>query len=202
VVSAAGVLLAAGRATRFRPPGAKLRAPLEGRPLAAWALSALASAQVLEARAVVVGADRLEGLVPAGIEVLVNSAPERGLASSLAIALDWARGLGVDALVVGLADQPLVVASAWDAVACAPVAWDLAIATYAGARANPVRIARRVFDELPRVGDAGARVLVGRAGISVIEVPCEGDPLDVDTVQDLAEATSRMARSESRVEGG
>ena len=191
-----GAILAAGRATRFDPPGAKLRSSLGGRPLVTWSLEAFAATRALAARAVVVGADGLEDLVPSGIVRLQNPRPERGLASSLAIAVAWAASHDARGLVVGLADQPFIPASAWDAVAGAPEEADLAVATYAGARANPVRIARRRFGELPIEGDVGARGLLARKELTVVSVPCAGDPMDVDTRRDLARAEERAHERE------
>lgn len=202
MVMVAGALLAAGRATRFDPPGAKLRAPLGGRPLVDWALAAFLAARCLGERLVVVGADTLEDRIDGRVATVRNENPARGLASSLALAVAWARELPVEGLVVGLADQPFVPPSAWDRVALGPADADVVVATYAGARANPVRIARRRFEDLPVEGDAGARVLFGRTDVSVVEVACEGDPLDVDTRDDLGAARARLAGGEPRIEGG
>jgi CTP:molybdopterin cytidylyltransferase MocA len=93
----------------------------------------------------------------------------------------------VDAVVVGLADQPLVGAEAYRRVGDARAAGaDLAVATYAGERANPVLVGRRWWPEAMRLrGDEGARVLLRRH--PVMEVPCDGtgSPVDVDTPADL-----------------
>lgn len=193
----AAVVLAAGGGSRFRggapgtgaprgradpSAGHKLLVPFRGRPLAAWAVAAAAEAGCDET-VVVTGAVDLSGLVPPGTTVLANPGWRDGIATSLAVAIDHADAAGHAAVVVGLADQPLVPAGAWRAVAGASA--PIAVATYRGARRNPVRLAREVWPLLPRTGDEGARVVVRQRPDLVEEVACEGDPGDVDTVEDL-----------------
>src|SRR6185503_9195358 len=121
--------------------------------------------------------------------VLVRNAEwETGIASSLVAALrELAPRPDVDAVVIGLADQPFVGAEAYCRLAAA---YDdgarLAVATYEGVRGNPVLVGREHWDEaMALTGDEGARVLLRRHGAT--EVPCDGTgaPIDVDTPADL-----------------
>jgi molybdenum cofactor cytidylyltransferase len=180
-VSTAAVVLAAGGGSRFTA-GPKLLAPFGGRPLVILAVEA-AVAAALDETVVVVGGAPVLGLLPPGVTVVENARWREGLAGSLAAAVHHAAAAGHEAVVVGLGDQPLVPATAWAAVAAstAPVA----VATYSGERRNPVRLARSVWALLPTTGDEGARALVRDRPDLVVDVPCPGDPRDVDTTDDL-----------------
>jgi CTP:molybdopterin cytidylyltransferase MocA len=184
----AAAVLAAGLGTRFGGGGPKPLVELAGRPLLAYALAAAIGSELDPVVCVVHGAGVARVARAAGASVVVNEAPDRGISSSLHAAL---RALeheaDVDAVVVGLADQPLVGADAYRRLASAfrddtPIA----VATYGGERANPVLIGRALWGEaLGLEGDEGARALVRRHGAR--EVPCDGtgDPTDVDTPEDL-----------------
>lgn len=176
------VVLAAGRGHRFGEP-AKLRVPFRGRPLVRWAVDAALAARIGPVTVVVGGVD-LSDVLPPGVDVLENPAAGEGLATSLAVALDRAAGLGLTAVVVGLGDQPLVPASAWRAVAT-ETATPVVMARYGGERAHPVRLAREVWGLLPSRGEEGARRLVRERPELVTLVPCSGHPADIDTPEDL-----------------
>jgi CTP:molybdopterin cytidylyltransferase MocA len=160
----------------------KLLAPFRGRPLVCWALEHALEAD-LGATLAVTGAVDLGDLVPPGVIVVANPHWADGIATSLQEAVSAARRLGLDAVVVGLGDQPLIPATAWRAVGAS--GQPIAVATYAGTRRNPVKLARSVWDQLPRSGDEGARVLMRSQPELVEEVPCPGDPVDVDTMDDM-----------------
>jgi molybdenum cofactor cytidylyltransferase/nicotine blue oxidoreductase len=146
----------------------------------------------------VVGREAVAVLAAAGVgddEVVARNARwETGIASSLVAAL---RALGtrteLDAVVIGLGDQPAIGAEAYRRLAGAYDAGArLAVATYEGVRGNPVLLAREHWDEaLGLEGDEGARVLMRRH--PVVEVPCDGtgEPTDVDTPHDLAALEAR-----------
>jgi CTP:molybdopterin cytidylyltransferase MocA len=190
----AAAVLAAGGGERFGGDVPKPLVPFRGRPLVAHALDA-ATASGLAPVLLVVGnaADAVAAasstMVANETVVLVRNDDWRtGIASSLVAALRALRErTDVDGVVVGLADQPLVGPAAYRRLARA---YDdgarLAVATYAGARGNPVLLAREHWDEAAALtGDEGARVLMRTH--PVVEVPCDGtgSPTDVDTPADL-----------------
>ena len=181
-MSTAAVVLAAGGGTRFAGPGHKLLSVLDGRPLIAHVLDAVIESAIGPVL-VVTGAADLEGLLPDGVENVANPRWAEGQATSLRAGIDAADALGVDAVVVGLGDQPGVPAEAWRRVAASTS--PIAVATHGGRRRNPVRLARSVWPELPRHGDEGARSLVSARPDLVDGVACPGNPDDIDTQEDL-----------------
>ena len=181
-MTTAAVVLAAGAGSRFAGPTHKLLAPFRGRPLVAWAIGS-AVADGLDETVVVTGAVDPAGLLPAGATVVRNERWAEGQATSVRAAVAAAARSGHDAVVVGLGDQPLVLPSAWRAVAADD--HPIAVATYAGRRANPVRLAAAVWPLLPATGDEGARAVMRREPGLVGEVACDGAGSDVDTMEDL-----------------
>ena len=180
-MTTAALVLAAGEGSRFTGAEHKLTASFRGRPLWTWAVDAALDAG-LDATYVVTGAVELPLAGP--VIVVHNDAWADGQATSLAAGIDAVQAAGHDAVVVGLADQPLVGAEAWRSVAAA-TGTPIAVASFAGERRPPVRLAAAVWPLLPREGDEGARSLLRERPDLVTEVPCTGQPVDIDTLEDL-----------------
>ena len=174
------VVLAAGSGSRFSGPQHKLASTLGGTRLIDHAVRSAMAADIGPV-VVVTGATAFE--LPNGVTRLPNPDWERGLASSLQVAVTYARTEGFSAIVVGLGDQPLVSPEAWRKVAATDS--PIAVATYDGSRGNPVKLESRTWAELPIAGDEGARPVMRQHPEWVSEVPCAGSSFDVDTTQDL-----------------
>jgi CTP:molybdopterin cytidylyltransferase MocA len=181
----AAVLLCAGGSTRFDSGQPKLLALFRGRPLVSWALEHVGAAGLDEVIVVVGPADLSEVLTT---QVVVDN-PEwaTGIASSLRAGIAEAARRGHEAVVAGLGDQPLIASSAWSAVAATDS--PIAVSSFAGRRTPPVRLTRAVWLLLPSTGDIGARALMRERPDLVREVECEGEPLDIDTTEELARWT-------------
>ena len=178
----AGIVLAAGEGSRFAGPVHKLRAEFRGRTLLRWAVDAALEAS-LAGVYVVLGAEDLSDLLPPDVTIVMNHDWDRGQAWSLQAGVRTAEMDGHSAVVVGVADQPLVGAEAWRRVAAAP--GSIVTALYGARRRPPVKLDASVWPLLPLDGDEGARQLMRRHPEMVREVRCPGDPTDIDTLEDL-----------------
>lgn len=174
------VLLCAGGSARFAGEQSKLLTSFRGRPLVSWAFEQAGNAGLEELIVVVGGVDL--SAVLGGAVTVDNPEWASGLASSLRAGIAEAARRGHDAVVVGLGDQALVPPSAWRAVAASTS--PIAVGTFDGRRSPPTRLADSVWELLPRSGDVGARELMRARPDLVAEVACDGDPLDIDTVED------------------
>lgn len=191
----AGLLLAAGGATRFGSP--KVLATYRGEPLVCRAVRLLAPR------------------CPAGVHVVVGaSAPGvRGALANEPVTLvdnpDWARGLstslvrgvaalppGADAVLILLCDQPAITPDDLDALIAA---WQvepalIAAAGFSDRLGAPVIIPRGLWPQLAALrGDQGARSLLEwHAEHTTVVMPHAA--LDVDTPEDLARLEAAPAQ--------
>jgi len=175
-VSVSGIVLAAGAGRRLGGPKAEL--VIAGERLLDRSVRVLHDSGCAEVVAVVRPDTRIEGAV-----VVVNSDPERGMGSSLRLGLAAASG---DRAAIVLVDTPGISAEAVRRTL--GVAAPVAVATYGGRRGHPVVIDRPLWTNVAAqaIGDAGARAFLREHPELVTEVPCPGDPADIDTAEDLA----------------
>jgi molybdenum cofactor cytidylyltransferase/nicotine blue oxidoreductase len=196
VVRGAGAVLAAGAGIRMGAPKAELR--IGGERLVDRAVRVLRDGGCSDVLAVV-----RPGVAVPGATVVVNSAAERGLRSSLELAVDAVAD--ADVLLLLLADQPGVTGAAVAAVLGAWRPGRIATARYpgrgdAGLRyAHPVAMAPELWRQALAVAgqDEGARALLRARPELVDAVDVTGDPDDLDTPADLARWESTRGRGVS-----
>jgi len=191
----AGLLLAAGGATRFGSP--KVLAPYRGKTLVRRGVQLLAPR------------------CPGGVHVVVGASADgvRAALAGEAITVvdnpDWARGLStslvrgvavlppaVDAVLILLCDQPAITAADLDALIAA---WRvepglIAAAGFNGRLGPPVIIPRAFWPQLAALrGDQGARSLLEwHTEHTTVAMPHAA--LDVDTPEDLARLEAAPAQ--------
>lgn len=173
-----GVVLAAGAGTRMGTPKADLA--VNGERLLDRAITVLRAAGCDPVIAVV----RVGTHVPDAIAV-VNDDPDRGMRSSLALAI--AACDDTDPIAVMLVDTPGI---GPDAVREVLTQWRpgrITIGTYKGLRSHPTVMAKVLWDEALELAapDEGARELLKKKPELVDEVPVKGDPRDLDTRADM-----------------
>jgi len=196
----AGLLLAAGGATRFGSQ--KLLAPLaDGVPLVRH--TAMTLCHEVDTMVIVVGSeadDVTQVLNDVDAVIVRNDVWAEGLSTSLQAGV---RALPTEAAaaIVALGDQPFVdpgvihtIVKQWKATGVPIVS-----ARYAGTRGHPVLFDRTIFEELLQVtGDTGARGVIDREAARVAYVDVNAPmPADVDTPADLA----RLERDRARAAG-
>lgn len=188
-------LLAAGRAERFG--GGKLDADCAGRRLGSWVLQAVANAGLSPGLAVVPRAKPAFVAEAGNWPMLVNPAPQRGLGSSLAIAARHALDLQGPAMLVLLADMPLV---APDFLLRLAAARAPAAARYpSGVPGAPALFPRDMLAALAQLDtDRGAtRLLAARGDLTLID-PCPDMLTDIDRPENLSRAENLLRAREAR----
>jgi molybdenum cofactor cytidylyltransferase len=198
----AALVLAAGGSTRMGRPKPLL--PWGGGTLIEAALAPYLAAPSVDEVHVVVGcrAAEVAAAIPPDPRIVIhrNLRWELGMAASIRCGVR-ALGAGLEALLLGLGDQPRVtpavverLVAAWRGARPRP---PIIIPTVGGRRGHPMLFDARLAPALARLrGDAGARGVVARNAAALLEVPvrCAGVRLDVDTPADYqALAAGRVA---------
>jgi molybdenum cofactor cytidylyltransferase len=188
--SATGLLLAAGRGSRFDPTGLqnKLLAPLpDGTPVSRAAAQRLLTVVPHVIAVVRAGAEDLAHVLnEAGCDVVFATDAERGMGASLAAGVIASRE-AEGGWIVALADMPWIATSTIEAIARGLDAGASIIAPiYRGQRGHPVGFSFAHEAALTALdGDAGARSLLISSEVTSIEVDDAGILADVDTRADL-----------------
>ena len=187
----AGVLLAAGQGSRFGRPKALVE--LDGQTLAERGVTLLRAGGT-DPVLIVTGAAQVELRPEHQARTVYNGEWRTGMGSSLRAALraltELEAGPEIGAVVVALADQPLVGAEAVGRLIAAYRAGaGVAVAAYGGKPRNPVLLAREHWPEViaTATGDQGARAFLRTRPELVTLVECgdTGRPDDIDTPADL-----------------
>jgi nicotine blue oxidoreductase len=185
------VLLAAGEGSRFGRPKALVE--LDGQTLAERGITLLRAGGT-DPVLIVTGAAQVDLRPEHQARTVYNGEWRTGMGSSLRAALraltELEAGQEIGAVVVALADQPLVGAEAVGRLIAAYQAGaDVAVAAYGGKPRNPVLLAREHWPEViaTATGDQGARAFLRARPELVTLVECgdTGRPDDIDTPADL-----------------
>lgn len=187
-----GVLLAAGRSTRFGAAN-KLLATHEGRPVVCHAAASLGPATDRVLAVVGDEADRVHAALQAhpspAVDVVENESWPSGQGTSVAAGASAVAARGADAAVFALGDMPWVsphsVTALVDAYR-AGVGAALAAACD-GKRGNPVLFDSRHFDALSALGGetGGYAVFADSDDAALVETGDPGVRRDVDRPDDL-----------------
>ena len=181
------IILAAGESRRFG--STKQLAEYEGGPLVERAVR-LAEAICGEQSVLVAGNDWQKVLAacePQRGFLVCNEAYASGIAASIACGVRSIAHVA-DAVLILMADQPLVTAAHLDGMVGqwrnAPN--DIVVSEYSGVQGPPAIFPAQRFDSLMKLeGDQGARALLKDSGYSVSSIPFEPGAVDIDTPEDL-----------------
>ncbi|MFP4590403.1 MAG: NTP transferase domain-containing protein [Halobacteriales archaeon] len=182
-----GVVLAAGRATRF-DGGDKLLAHFEGEALVHHAARRLTTAAIAETVAVVADDAVAEALADLPVERLANPDPAAGMSRSVAIGAAFAADAGATGAAFLPGDMPCVAPTTVDRLLEAHAAEPgiVIVPEQGGRRGNPVVFPAGLLERLQRLdGDVGGRALLETVPTTRVAVDDPGVHVDVDTREDL-----------------
>lgn len=191
-----GILLAAGRGSRFDPSGAQNKllqalpaAPGQTMPTRPVVVASAANLLSVLPRVVAVvrpGADAVaEELANLGCEVVTCDLADTGMAASLVCALGQASG--AQGWIVALGDMPRVSPETIHSLQYAlEQGAGIAAPMYRGKRGNPVGFSRQYLPQLLALqGDQGARGILKQYPVQEVDVDDAGILQDIDTPADL-----------------
>lgn len=177
------VILAAGESRRLGQP--KQLLPFRGKTLIQCAIdSALSS--VCRPVVVVIGAnaEQIRAQLLGDIRIVENPEWNEGMSSSIRRGIE-AIGPEVDAVILMLADQPLVASEILNRFAQKAGA-GLVAAEYNGSIGVPALFTRNYFDDLRALrGEKGAKSILMANEAHVARVPCPEAAMDIDTATDV-----------------
>ena len=194
--SIVAVVLAAGSSSRFG--ATKQLTEVAGAPLAKH-VTQIAMHSKVRATTVIVGHDWQavsSALVPFDGFLVQNERYANGIGSSLALAARTVRH-AADAVLVVLADQPLITAEHLDTLidSWTGAADEIVATAFSGISGPPALFASDCFDALASLnGDSGARSLLQDPRFTIREVAFPDAAIDIDEPGDL-NRLQRSARS-------
>ena len=184
-----GVILAAGRSSRFGSPKQLLM--LNGRPLVRRIVDEAIATRLAEVIVVVGSGARQVRAALAGADVRIVDNPDYagGQSTSVRAGLGAVSPDSIGAMFL-VSDQPNLTAGLIDQLLAVFVRTGrgIVVPTFAGRRGSPVTFARGFFPELLALeGDTGGRPIIAAHPHAVVTVPLDSDaPLrDIDTPEDL-----------------
>jgi len=182
-----GILLAAGRSTRFGSDKLLHRLP-EGSPMAVMAARSLLGACDRLIAVVRPGSEELAGLLDAiGCEILVCTLADAGMGQSLAAGVEASSN--AHGWVVALADMPYILPGTHQAVVeQLRSGFSLVATEYRGHRGHPVGFSSAWFDHLVTlVGDKGGKNILDSHvdKLHLCSLEDQGVLRDIDRFNDL-----------------
>ena len=189
------VLLAAGGSTRMGSP--KQLLPYRGRPLLRHATEVALAAECGPV-IVVLGSQPDEiALALAGlpVEMVVNPRWEEGMGTSIHAGVEAAQSRGLDGIILGLGDQPLVTAGLLNRLVREHLRTGQPIiaSAYAGTVGVPVFFSRKFFPPLMELKpEQGCKGLILKHEDQAILLDCPQAEADIDTPDEYARLASTV----------
>lgn len=193
-----GVILAAGRSSRFGSP--KQLLVLNGRPLVRRIVDEALAASLAEVIVVVgSGAQRVRAaLTGADVRIVENPDYAGGQSTSVRAGLGAVSRDSLGAMFM-VSDQPGLTAALIDHLVAVFVrtGGPIVVPIFAGRKGSPVTFSRGLFPELFALeGDTGGRPVIAAHRDDVVAVPVDSDaPLrDIDTPEELRRWRAERSR--------